>query len=166
MDLAGSERVGKTGVKEKLLTEAVAINQALFFLEQALLTAPLLHPYCTPHCTPHYTPTAPLNVLTPLRRCTVYSTALHTDRGINRVCAQVIVALGERNKGKRTHIPYRNSMMTSVLRDRHPAPSHTAPDCTSAPSHTAPHPHCTPHTLHPSRTASSSAPGDALAAMH
>ncbi|KAI8807854.1 kinesin-like protein KIF6-like protein [Cladochytrium replicatum] len=30
---------------------------------------------------------------------------------------QVIVALHEKAKGKRTHIPYRNSMMTSVLRD-------------------------------------------------
>ncbi|KAJ3273248.1 Kinesin- protein 6 [Terramyces sp. JEL0728] len=30
---------------------------------------------------------------------------------------QVIVALHESSKGKRTHIPYRNSMMTSVLRD-------------------------------------------------
>lgn len=30
---------------------------------------------------------------------------------------QVIVALHEAGKGKRTHIPYRNSMMTSVLRD-------------------------------------------------
>ncbi|KAJ3117471.1 Kinesin- protein 6 [Phlyctochytrium bullatum] len=30
---------------------------------------------------------------------------------------QVIVALYEKGQGKRTHIPYRNSMMTSVLRD-------------------------------------------------
>ncbi|KAJ3219562.1 Kinesin- protein 6 [Dinochytrium kinnereticum] len=30
---------------------------------------------------------------------------------------QVIIALYERGQGKRTHIPYRNSMMTSVLRD-------------------------------------------------
>jgi len=30
---------------------------------------------------------------------------------------QVIVALGERSNGKRSHIPYRNSMMTSCLRD-------------------------------------------------
>ncbi|KAJ3257397.1 Kinesin- protein 6 [Boothiomyces macroporosus] len=30
---------------------------------------------------------------------------------------QVIIALHESSKGKRTHIPYRNSMMTSVLRD-------------------------------------------------
>ena len=30
---------------------------------------------------------------------------------------QVIVALHERSKGNRSHIPYRNSMMTSVLRD-------------------------------------------------
>jgi kinesin family protein 6/9 len=29
----------------------------------------------------------------------------------------VIVALHERNTKGRTHIPYRNSMMTSVLRD-------------------------------------------------
>lgn len=30
---------------------------------------------------------------------------------------QVIIALQEKSMGKRTHIPYRNSMMTSVLRD-------------------------------------------------
>ena len=30
---------------------------------------------------------------------------------------QVIVALHERTQGKRNHVPYRNSMMTSVLRD-------------------------------------------------
>lgn len=30
---------------------------------------------------------------------------------------QVIIALHEKATGKRSHIPYRNSMMTSVLRD-------------------------------------------------
>lgn len=30
---------------------------------------------------------------------------------------QVIIALREKDLGKRAHIPYRNSMMTSVLRD-------------------------------------------------
>lgn len=30
---------------------------------------------------------------------------------------QVIVALHEKSQGRRTHVPYRNSMMTSVLRD-------------------------------------------------
>jgi kinesin family protein 6/9 len=30
---------------------------------------------------------------------------------------QVIIALHEKTLGKRSHIPYRNSMMTSVLRD-------------------------------------------------
>jgi kinesin family protein 6/9 len=30
---------------------------------------------------------------------------------------QVIIALHEKSVGKRSHIPYRNSMMTSVLRD-------------------------------------------------
>jgi kinesin family member 6/9 len=30
---------------------------------------------------------------------------------------QVIVALYEKAQGKRSHVPYRNSMMTSVLRD-------------------------------------------------
>jgi hypothetical protein len=30
---------------------------------------------------------------------------------------QVIVALHEKAKGKRQHIPYRNSMITSVLKD-------------------------------------------------
>jgi kinesin family protein 6/9 len=30
---------------------------------------------------------------------------------------QVIIALHEQSLGKRSHIPYRNSMMTTVLRD-------------------------------------------------
>lgn len=30
---------------------------------------------------------------------------------------QVIIALHEKSLGKRTHVPYRNSTMTSVLRD-------------------------------------------------
>jgi kinesin family protein 6/9 len=30
---------------------------------------------------------------------------------------QVIIALYERSKGTRAHVPYRNSMMTSILRD-------------------------------------------------
>jgi kinesin family protein 6/9 len=30
---------------------------------------------------------------------------------------QVIVALHQRSKGNRAHVPYRNSMMTSILRD-------------------------------------------------
>ena len=67
-------------MKEKLLTEAVAINQALFFLEQV--------------------------------------TSTHSGSAAVSESWQVIVALGERGKGKRAHIPYRNSMMTSVLRDR------------------------------------------------
>ncbi|XP_053700458.1 kinesin-like protein KIF6 isoform X2 [Synchiropus splendidus] len=60
VDLAGSDRVGKTGLNGQLLTEAKYINLSLHFLEQ------------------------------------------------------VIIALSERN---RSHIPYRNSMLTSVLRD-------------------------------------------------
>ena len=59
MDLAGSERIGKTGVKGSQLTEAKYINLSLHYLEQ------------------------------------------------------VIISLSE----KRGHIPYRNSLMTSVLRD-------------------------------------------------
>ncbi|KAM7376607.1 hypothetical protein PAMP_006330 [Pampus punctatissimus] len=60
VDLAGSDRVSKTGLNGQLLTEAKYINLSLHYLEQ------------------------------------------------------VIIALSERN---RTHIPYRNSMLTSVLRD-------------------------------------------------
>ncbi|XP_077477670.1 kinesin-like protein KIF6 isoform X2 [Stigmatopora argus] len=60
VDLAGSDRVGKTGLNGHLLTEAKYINLSLHYLEQ------------------------------------------------------VIIALSERN---RSHIPYRNSMLTSVLRD-------------------------------------------------
>ncbi|XP_075303978.1 kinesin-like protein KIF6 [Odontesthes bonariensis] len=60
VDLAGSDRVSKTGLNGQLLTEAKYINLSLHYLEQ------------------------------------------------------VIIALSEKN---RSHIPYRNSMLTSVLRD-------------------------------------------------
>uniref|UniRef100_A0AAV2JCW7 Kinesin motor domain-containing protein n=1 Tax=Knipowitschia caucasica TaxID=637954 RepID=A0AAV2JCW7_KNICA len=60
VDLAGSDRVYKTGLNGQLLKEAKYINLSLHFLEQ------------------------------------------------------VIIALSEKN---RSHIPYRNSMLTSVLRD-------------------------------------------------
>ncbi|XP_070776779.1 kinesin-like protein KIF6 [Enoplosus armatus] len=60
VDLAGSDRVSKTGLNGQLLTEAKYINLSLHYLEQ------------------------------------------------------VIIALSEK---KRSHIPYRNSMLTSVLRD-------------------------------------------------
>ncbi|MEQ2188663.1 Kinesin- protein 6, partial [Goodea atripinnis] len=60
VDLAGSDRVSKTGLDGVLLTEAKYINLSLHYLEQ------------------------------------------------------VIIALSEKN---RSHIPYRNSMLTSVLRD-------------------------------------------------
>ncbi|KAK5916448.1 hypothetical protein CgunFtcFv8_011429 [Champsocephalus gunnari] len=60
VDLAGSDRVSKTGLSGQLLTEAKYINLSLHYLEQ------------------------------------------------------VIIALSEKN---RSHIPYRNSMLTSVLRD-------------------------------------------------
>ncbi|XP_062295789.1 kinesin-like protein KIF6 [Scomber scombrus] len=60
VDLAGSDRVSKTGLNGQLLTEAKYINLSLHYLEQ------------------------------------------------------VIIALSEKH---RTHIPYRNSMLTSVLRD-------------------------------------------------
>ncbi|XP_057716165.1 kinesin-like protein KIF6 isoform X2 [Corythoichthys intestinalis] len=60
VDLAGSDRVSKTGLNGHLLTEAKYINLSLHYLEQ------------------------------------------------------VIIALSERN---RCHIPYRNSVLTSVLRD-------------------------------------------------
>uniref|UniRef100_G3PJ78 Kinesin family member 6 n=1 Tax=Gasterosteus aculeatus aculeatus TaxID=481459 RepID=G3PJ78_GASAC len=60
VDLAGSDRVSKTGLTGQLLTEAKYINLSLHYLEQ------------------------------------------------------VIIALSEKS---RSHIPYRNSMLTSVLRD-------------------------------------------------
>jgi kinesin family protein 6/9 len=63
LTVAGSERIKKTQIQGKILTEALHINLALHYLEQ------------------------------------------------------VIVALQKRIKDKNVHIPYRNSMMTSVLRD-------------------------------------------------
>jgi kinesin family member 6/9 len=45
-----------------------------------------------------------------LREATHINTSLH-------YLEMVIVALHEKNKGARTHIPYRNCLMTSILRD-------------------------------------------------
>ncbi len=45
-----------------------------------------------------------------------YSEAKYINTSLHFL-EQVIVALNERSTGGRMHIPYRNSMMTSVLRD-------------------------------------------------
>jgi kinesin family protein 6/9 len=46
----------------------------------------------------------------------LFREASHINRSLHFL-EMVIVALQEQRKGIRTHIPYRNSMMTSVLRD-------------------------------------------------
>ncbi|OXB72107.1 UNVERIFIED_CONTAM: hypothetical protein H355_007669 [Colinus virginianus] len=46
---------------------------------------------------------------------------------------QVIVALHERTEGRRVHVPYRNSMMTSVLRDSLGGNCHTVMVATITP---------------------------------
>lgn len=94
VDLAGSDRVSKTGLNGQLLTEAKYINLSLHFLEQVAAPPP----------SPHHSSLFALN------DCLCFSTP-HT---FSLLFLQVIIALSEKN---RSHIPYRNSMLTSVLRD-------------------------------------------------
>jgi len=47
---------------------------------------------------------------------TIKNEAKYINRSLTYL-EQVIVALHQRNKGNRAHVPYRNSMMTSILRD-------------------------------------------------
>lgn len=46
----------------------------------------------------------------------IKSEAKYINRSLSYL-EQVIVALHQRTKGTRAHVPYRNSMMTSILRD-------------------------------------------------
>ena len=88
VDLAGSERIKRTGIAGgSLLRESKHINLSLHFLEQVILALQVCR-RARAHA-PHL-----LRVVSPARM------------------AQ------ERNRpGCRSHIPYRNSMMTTVLRD-------------------------------------------------
>ncbi|GAB5370146.1 hypothetical protein AAMO2058_001466900 [Amorphochlora amoebiformis] len=46
----------------------------------------------------------------------IFNEACHINLSLHYL-EQVIVALHDKSKGRRSHVPYRNSMMTSVLRD-------------------------------------------------
>jgi kinesin family protein 6/9 len=48
--------------------------------------------------------------------CGVKNEAKYINRSLSYL-EQVIVALNDKSKGKRAHVPYRNSMLTSILRD-------------------------------------------------
>lgn len=105
VDLAGSDRVSKTGLNGQLLTEAKFINRSLHYLEQVrmLLFFPHSCYFLLASCFfPSHLMLVPYVQPTKHRGCSV-------------LCVlQVIIALSERN---RSHVPYRNSMLTSVLRD-------------------------------------------------
>lgn len=104
MDLAGSERVARTRLDGTTLREAKHISLSLHYLEQVILAlqvGPLFPDRCVvPFCTPE-PEEEPL-------ACTVQlPIASTTGRGLQ-----------ERSRsGGRQHVPYRNSMLTSVLRD-------------------------------------------------
>lgn len=88
VDLAGSDRVSKTGLYGQQLTEAKYINLSLHYLEQVSV--------------------GPHSLNQPITGTLLRHTSLACFH------CQVIIALSEKN---RSHIPYRNSMLTSVLRD-------------------------------------------------
>ena len=55
-----------------------------------------------------------------MSRTNIDGTLLREAKHINlslHFLEQVIVSLHEKSQGRRTHVPYRNSMMTALLRD-------------------------------------------------
>ncbi|KYO43446.1 kinesin-like protein KIF6 isoform C [Alligator mississippiensis] len=136
VDLAGSERVAKTGVGGQLLTEAKYINLSLHYLEQGQYLDMRENPPAPVKMLPQGHRLPPLEqfyICWLHHQCARDQTLLLQwlvvvveeweaweqawwVKNITRMepWDQVIIALAEKH---RSHIPYRNSMMTSVLRD-------------------------------------------------
>lgn len=88
MDLAGSERVKETGSSGELSVEANSINRSLLALGRSW--GPALGVPCWPHQSP------------------VTSFVPHSLAGH-------CISLLAKPRGKRTHIPYRDSKLTRLL---------------------------------------------------
>ena len=97
VDLAGSERVCKTGVKGLQLSEAKYINLSLHYLEGVIIA---LHQDATTsgRAYPH---TAPSGV------SKSWSAAMMSKRPYSAADTS----------GRPRHIPYRNSLLTMLLKD-------------------------------------------------
>lgn len=95
VDLAGSERVCKTGVKGLQLSEAKYINLSLHYLEGVIIA---LHQDATTSGRPQ-THTAPAGV--------AKSWSASTKRPYSAADTS----------GRPRHIPYRNSLLTMLLKD-------------------------------------------------
>tara|TARA_B100000787_G_scaffold152250_1_gene125798 strand:+ start:84 stop:812 length:729 start_codon:yes stop_codon:yes gene_type:complete len=112
VDLAGSERVKKTGIEGTSLKEAKYINLSLHFLEQVRAQGSGLGPGSGVRVGARVR-----SVITSSRRRAEADTltpCAHVPTLPPTARMQVITSLGERQK---SHVPYRNSMLTSVLRD-------------------------------------------------
>ena len=88
VDLAGSERVLRSGIEGTMLREARHINLSLHFLEQVIVA---------------------LQVRLQILSLPILSA---------NIVAHIPFGPQERSQGsRRMHVPYRNSLMTTVLRD-------------------------------------------------
>ena len=119
-----SERVSKTGVNGVLLSEAKYINLSLHYLEQVWLMIDFKIAISSTLSTITYMSShyfhlihTHLFIKFPNECVSIFLWSWILIVGVWLECVfylQVIVALSEKS---RTHVPYRNSMMTSVLRD-------------------------------------------------
>lgn len=104
-----SERIHKTGVDGTILTEAKYINLSLHYLEQVCGKSNVSIIF-----NPVTVQLTMAGIVTMIRHYLSLCNFSIRNRSISSI-QQVIVALSEKS---RTHIPYRNSVLTSVLRDR------------------------------------------------
>lgn len=120
VDLAGSERVAKTGANGQLLQEAKYINLSLHHLEHVIITLQKLNhsslsPRARPrsHCSsirksPRTSPKRPKSHSSSTR-------SLRSSWSCNTGGINPLALSGGGQKG--VHVPYRNSMLTMVLKD-------------------------------------------------
>ena len=112
VDLAGSERVAKTKADGKVLQEAKHINLSLHHLEHVIVTLQQLSkqgnsPYSTRSSTGGYNSPSHL-VGGPMQ------SAMSQDV---MVSSSPSSRMGGGGGGRGYHVPYRNSMLTMVLKD-------------------------------------------------
>ena len=136
VDLAGSERVSKTRVVGTVLSEAKHINLSLHFLEQVIISLQVtfgnqVAAYCASHLAAGGYLSSVISLNPTAAHLSFHAEWIHRHAsflpGHLTVCSLPAcknrswhsVCVGQERDGAqgRAHIPFRNSMLTTALRD-------------------------------------------------
>jgi hypothetical protein len=108
--LAGSERVAKTRADGRVLKEAKYINLSLHHLEHVIVT---LQHLSSRNSTPRHSRRSSSRATRSPGNKSIVSPTSSSD-GLHSNLSQSQAAMEQEGKG---HVPYRNSMLTMVLKD-------------------------------------------------